>query len=150
MNRAEKRAAIADMLRAGATYREIAQTLNVGSHTTISTVRKAEGIPVVTSRRRPGRTAEQTFRLYAEPYGDGHARWTGPWAGRSPQICLPGPERRKVSALRVAFRIRTGREPEGNVKPGCGERGCIAPGHVDDRVGREAVRRMLAAIGGVP
>ncbi|MBQ1096304.1 hypothetical protein KBY55_09430 [Streptomyces sp. b94] len=136
------RAAIAKLLWAGATYPEVREQLGVGSYTTIAQVRHAEGIPVV-QRPRPSRSAEETYALYAEPYGDGHARWTGPWAGRMPQIQHPGPggHGRKESALRVAFRLEYGREPVGNVRAGCGEAGCVAAGHTTDRDMRRALAR---------
>ncbi|CAL9302980.1 hypothetical protein [Streptomyces sp. SudanB91_2054] len=134
------RAAIAELLRAGATYPEVREQLGVGSYTTIAQVRHAQGIPVV-RRPRPTRSVEETYALYAEPYGDGHARWTGPWAGRMPQIQHPGWRGRKESALRVAFRLEYGREPVGNVRAGCGEPGCVAAGHTTDRDMRRALAR---------
>lgn len=134
--------AIAELLRAGATYEQIRAQIGGGSQTLIAAVRRAEGIPPL-PRPRPCRTPEETYALYAEPYGDGHARWAGTWAGRMPQIQHPGPRGRgrKESALRVAFRWRHGREPEGRVKPGCGDRTCVASGHLTDRIIREQLRQ---------
>ncbi|MFB6771113.1 hypothetical protein [Streptomyces sp. NPDC056337] len=139
---ADQRPAIAELLRAGATYKEIREQLDVGSFTTISEVRHAEGIPVI-PRPVPSRSPEQTYTRYAEPYGDGHARWTGAWAGRMPQIQHPGPrgKGRKESALRVAFRMEHGREPTGYVRPGCGVSDCVARGHLTDRDMRHALAR---------
>ncbi|SDM76511.1 hypothetical protein [Streptomyces wuyuanensis] len=127
------RAAIAKMLRAGATYAEVRAELGVGSDSVTSSVRKEYGIPVV-PRPRPHRPAEDTFRLYAQPVDGGHRRWTGPWAGRMPQITLA--KKATVSALRVAFRIRTGRDPVGYVRRTCNYPGCVEPGHLADRAER--------------
>ncbi|MGX1223173.1 hypothetical protein [Streptomyces ambofaciens] len=139
-------AAIAELLRAGATYEEIREELGGGSYTLISQVRRAEGIPVI-PRPRHAHTPEATYARYAEPYGDGHARWTGAWAGRMPQIQHPGPngEGRKESALRVAFRMLYGREPSGYVRPGCGVSDCVASGHLTDRDMRQARNRPCSA-----
>lgn len=133
---------IAELLRAGATYPQVREHLG-GSFRTIAQVRKAEAIPVP-EWPRPCRTPEETYALYAEPYGDGHARWTGPWAGRMPQICHPGKDGRKESALRVAFRIRHGREPAGYVRPGCTEPDCVASGHLTDRTMRDTLNALTS------
>ncbi|MGW4950638.1 hypothetical protein [Streptomyces parvulus] len=137
-----QRPAIAELLRAGATYKEIREQLNVGSFNRISEVRHAEGIPVI-PRPVPSRSPEQTYARYAERYGDGHARWTGAWAGRMPQIQHPGPrgKGRKESALRVAFRMEHGREPTGYVRPSCGVSDCVARGHLTDRDMRHPLAR---------
>ncbi|WP_051851904.1 hypothetical protein [Streptomyces sp. NRRL F-5650] len=135
-------AAIAELLRAGATYEEIRKELGGGSYRTISQVRRAEDIPVI-PRPRASHTPEATYARYAEPYGDGHARWTGAWAGRMPQIQHPGPngKGRKESALRVAFRMLYGREPTGYVRASCLESGCVAAGHLADREMRQELNR---------
>ncbi|GHI91306.1 hypothetical protein [Streptomyces olivaceus] len=132
--------AIAELLRAGATYEQTRAQVGGGSQTLLVAVRRTEGIPHL-PRPRLCRTPEETYALYAEPYGAGHARWTGAWAGRMPQIQHPGRYGRKESALRVAFRWRHGREPEGRVKPGCGDRACVASGHLTDRTVREQLRQ---------
>lgn len=141
------RADVAELLRAGATYAEIRQQLGIGSNTTISEVRKALHLPVP-HRTRPTRTLQETYDLYAKPYGDGHARWEGPWAGRMPQICHPGKTGRKESALRVAFRLEYGREPVGQVKATCGEPQCVARRHIEDRPMRARTQATYAAIFG--
>lgn len=143
------RADVAAMLQAGATYTEIRQQLGIGSNTTIARARKALRLPVP-HRDRPRRTLQESYELYAKPYGDGHARWEGPWAGRMPQICHPGKSGRKESALRVAFRLQYGREPVGQVKPGCDEPQCVARRHVEDRPLRARTKATFDAIFGGP
>lgn len=135
---------IAELLRAGATYAEIRQQIGGVSPTTIADIRRALRIPVP-HRRRPARTPEESYALYATAYGDGHARWTGPWAGRMPQIWH---NRRGCSALRVAFRMRHGREPVGHVKPVCGVLACVASDHLADRPMRERLTTTYEAIFG--
>lgn len=134
---------IAELLRAGATHHQIRQQLGV-SPCTIARARRALRIPVP-HRPRPARTPEESYALYATPYGDGHARWNGPWAGRMPQICHHG---RKESALRVAFRMRHNREPIGYVRPVCDEHACVASGHLADRPMREHLQATYDAIFG--
>ncbi len=134
-----KRPAIAALLHEGATYRQVRAVLGGGSPNVISDVRKTEAIPVP-ERTKYRRSVEETYALYAEPFGDGHARWAGPWAGRMPQICHPGRNGRKESALRVAFRMRHGRDAEGYVRPGCGVHQCVASGHLTDRVLRARLK----------
>ncbi|MGI3199632.1 hypothetical protein ACRJ4W_15375 [Streptomyces sp. GLT-R25] len=107
---ADLRAAIAELLWAGATYGEVRERLGVGSYTTIAQVRQAEGIPVV-QRPRSSRSAEETYALYAEPYGDGHARWAGPWAGRMPADPAPGPGRQRPEGERAPRRLPRGVRP---------------------------------------
>lgn len=136
--------AIAEMLRAGATYAQIREQLGVRSNTTIALVRQQHGIPVH-RQRVPMRTPEESYALYAVPAGDGHARWTGPWAGRMPQICHPGRDGRKESALRIAFRMRHDREPVGRVKPGCRQPWCVASGHLTDRTIRDQLDNLPQA-----
>lgn len=135
---------LAKLLLAGATYAEIRQQLGGVSDTTIARARRALRIPVP-HRTRPARTPEESYALYATAYGDGHARWDGPWAGRMPQIWHNG---RGCSALRVAFRMRHGREPVGNVRPVCGEHACVASGHLADRPMRERLTATYEAIFG--
>ncbi|MFJ5156352.1 Trp family transcriptional regulator [Streptomyces sp. NPDC088353] len=136
--------AIAELLRVGATYAQVRATLGGASRNDIADVRRAEGIPVP-ERPQLCRTPEDSYALYAEPYGDGHARWTGPWAGRMPQVCHPGKGGRKESALRIAFRMRHGREPQGYVRPFCSEPDCVASGHLADRTIRDNLKRQSNA-----
>lgn len=124
---------IAAMLRDGATYAEIRAAVGCG-YSLISTVRREHGIPLPT-RPRPCRTPEQTYHLYAIPAADGHRHWTGPWAGRMPQIQHPsrdGRDGRKESALRIGFRLHHGRDPTGRVFRSCGDLTCVAGPHLTD------------------
>lgn len=131
------------MLRAGATYDEIKAEVGV-STATISRIRQQRNIPKAT-RTRPSRTVAETFALYAEPYGEGHARWTGPISGRVPVLFGDG---RSHNARRVAFCTRYGRAPVGYVRASCEESGCLAGDHLTDDVIRERTDATYEAIFG--
>jgi hypothetical protein len=73
---------------------------------------------------------------------DGHLGWIG-----SQWVKHDGIRYRNA---RVAFTIRTGREPEGNVKADCGLPGCVAPTHVEDEPGRYRNRLAYRALLGLP
>ncbi|MFE5853574.1 hypothetical protein ACFQ61_10220 [Streptomyces sp. NPDC056500] len=120
---------IAALLRAGATYQQVEDQVG-GCTSTIASVRKEFGIPVP-PRSKLARPAEVTYALYATPHEDGHVRWTGPWAGRMPQITLA--KGKAVSALRIAFLLHYRRPPEGRVHRECGDLLCVAGAHLADR-----------------
>jgi len=137
-------AAIAEMLRDGATYAQIRAALGPSAtYNVIAAVRREHTIPVVTLGHPP-RGMATAYAAGVEATGDGHARWAGPWSGRGPEACFGG---RRESARRVAFRLEHGREPVGHVKAGCGQPWCVARGHVEDRPMREQLRAQLRAIG---
>lgn len=129
---------IAEMLRDGATYNQIRTTLHV-SPKRISAVRQSEAIPIPAGRSGGGaRDPEDAVSRRIEPYGEGHARWTGPRAESGHPVVWIGPSNRKLSVARLAFRAHHGREPVGQVRVGCTEPGCIAGAHLADRIIRTA------------
>lgn len=135
-DRARVHARIAELLHTTATYDEIAAETGV-SRRTVARVHTQQDI---TRPPRPSRalTPEQMYASRAQPCEDGHARWTGAWATRMPQILIPGPpgrrkKGRKESALRVAFRLHHGREPEGHVRRDCTAPWCVAGAHLTDQ-----------------
>ncbi|MCX4974263.1 helix-turn-helix domain-containing protein [Streptomyces sp. NBC_00620] len=134
---------VAERLREGATYEEIRQEVGV-SRTTIGRIRRRLDIPK-TKRTRPCRTVAESLALYVEPYGDGHARWTGTMAGAMPVVWGDG---RNHNARHVAFRARYGREPIGYVLTSCDEAGCLAGDHVTDDLIRERTADTYEAIFG--
>ncbi|MDX2552588.1 hypothetical protein ACKI1J_42815 [Streptomyces scabiei] len=130
---------IAAMLHAGGTYPQIKAALHVSSRL-IASVRRTYDIPLPPTRQRD-RTPAETLTLYSAPTTDGHTHWTGPWAGRKPQLWHNG---RAHSALRVAFQIHHGREPEGRVtrgNQGCTDPQCITGAHLNDDRTRAARHR---------
>ncbi|WP_225080473.1 hypothetical protein [Streptomyces sp. CoT10] len=121
------------MLRAEATTRQITAATGVSAPTLVR-IRRILDIPVPARNMRTLRTIPEGLALYVEPYGDGHARWTGPYAGDQPQLCAGG---RRHSARREAFRAHHDRPPVGTVQEDCDEPGCIAGAHLTDQTIRD-------------
>lgn len=92
---------------------------------------------------RPGYASiEAKWAARTTPVNGGHLQWSGgPWLRWHDTLHRPA---------RIAYRIRTGREPVGQVRPDCGRPGCVAPNHVEDQPGRQAVRAQLRAVRGLP
>ncbi|WP_435218360.1 WhiB family transcriptional regulator [Streptomyces sp. bgisy034] len=127
--RAEKDRRVAEMLRAGASYSEITAETGVGAPT-ISTIRKREGLPTAKGRNgQPARSKAEAIAANVEPYGEGHARWTGPMTGRMPQLSAEGD---RFNARHEVFAAHHGRRPVGYVRTSCAEDGCIAGAHLVD------------------
>ncbi|MEU0667152.1 hypothetical protein ABZ508_02755 [Streptomyces lavendulocolor] len=109
---------------------------------------------VMRQRRRAAAAAKRPARLPSDPEAafwaqakavdNGHVEWTGRRDQSGMPILRVSGVRR--SAHRMAFVLRYGREPIGNVLPGCGRQGCVAPGHVEDRPMREQLRKQVAAL----
>ncbi|MFI8104738.1 hypothetical protein [Streptomyces sp. NPDC086023] len=128
------RADVAELLRAGLADHVIAKQLHT-DHKKVAAARAALRLPKVKSGVKPAASIEALFHSRTEPAEDGHLRWTGYIDPRgTPVLRYAG---RIRSAYRVAFTIRTGREPVGYVRPACGMSQCVAPDHVDDRPARE-------------
>jgi hypothetical protein len=71
----------------------------------------------------------------------GHLLWTGcGYVTWERVLFKPG---------RIAFIIRTGREPVGYVRADCDQRGCVTPEHVEDQPGRQRARQQLRAVRGM-
>jgi len=90
-------------------------------------------------------TVEEAFLRRVRPVDGGHMEW----AGSRNQYGTPvmkhgGRAARSRTAHQIAFHIQYGREAEGQVLPGCGMAGCVAPAHVED----QAMRNRYAAIFG--
>lgn len=128
------------MLRDGATLLAI-QAATGASHPTIIKIRRLFDIPVP-KRSYGARTIGQTIALYTEPYGDGHARWTGPARPSTnglqhPVLWANGTH---YMGRREAFRAHHGRAPEGHIRTGCDEPACIAGAHLTDRTIRTELK----------
>jgi hypothetical protein len=97
------------------------------------------------------RTLEEKWALDTRPLDDGHLEWTGEHAtGGTPLVSYKDKHR---SAAAVAFRIRTGRDPQGYAIADCGMHHCVAPEHVNDEAGRQQARQKLRAergLGAIP
>lgn len=82
-----------------------------------------------TQQDRP-KTLEEAFNRRAHGTDDGHTTWEG-----SPTFKFQGAVH---NALRVAFTLGHGREPEGPVDRTCCSRNCYTPAHLIDTVLRDA------------
>lgn len=136
------RADVAHLLREGLSDREIAARLHVCAKTAVAPARRALGLPAARRGPKPA-SVEELFRARTEPVEGGHLRWTG---GRSSGVPCVRNQFGNTSAYRIAFRLRWGREPEGNVRPGCDYPECVAPEHVEDRPMRARYRALLDAV----
>lgn len=133
---------IVALLHQGLSDRAIGRQLHCDPRT-VSRTRATLGIPQVRCYANPAATVEELFWERVELVEGGHLRWTGYRGDGTPRLTHRG---RLYSAYRVAFTIRTGREPVGNVLPGCDLPGCVAPRCVADAAERARDRRVLAAV----
>lgn len=117
------------MLLDGATYDQVTRVVGV-SAPTVKRIREELKFPAAACLR-PSWSVAEALEAHTQPYGDGHARWTGPMAGRMPQLCA---QSRKLNARRVAFEQHHGRAPIGYVRAVCTDAACIAGAHLADDV----------------
>jgi hypothetical protein len=96
---------------------------------------------------RPELTIEDKWHQYARPVDGGHMEWTGEHSTTRGTPLLSYKERHYTAAA-IAFRIRTGRTPEGQVFTDCGMKRCVAPAHVEDAPGRRRNREQLRYLRG--
>lgn len=88
---------------------------------------------------------EEQLKQHCTPADrDGHVAWTGGVnSAGNPRIRHNG---RDLPVSRVVFERQNERKPEGQVRADCGVRGCVAPSHLADELGRRKVRLVLRAI----
>jgi len=102
----------------------------------IIAIRRKAGLP---SPRNvgglPARSKAEGLAANSEPYGEGHVRWTGPKAGRMPQLYA---ESKRFNARSVVFELHHGRAPFGPLRSNCGITDCIAGAHLTDTLLRAA------------
>lgn len=122
---------VTELLRAGYGDRTIARQTGV----TISSVTAARaelGLPKARGGHKKAASAEDLFWRRVRPVDgdDGHLEWTGHRNSKgTPTFGWDGG---RHSALRVAYRIRHGHNPEGYAFVACEHEGCVAPGHIGD------------------
>lgn len=139
------RADVAAMLRAGRSDRDISRTLHVDAKTAAA-ARAALRIPKARSGPAAATSPQDLFRRRTEAVDGGHLKWTGHIGSNGiPVIRWAG---RLSSVYQLAFVMRYGRPPVGQVRPGCGFHGCVAPDHVQDQPMRVRDREAYAAIFG--
>ncbi|MFE1125861.1 hypothetical protein ACFW6R_04345 [Streptomyces albidoflavus] len=137
MNRTE----VERLLREGRSARAIAAELHVCAKD-VAALRTELGLP----RARSGKAATPLAELFQQrtrPVEGSHLEWTGHHTNSGVPALRHGG--RLHTAYRVAYRLRTGRDPVGKVTAGCDHPGCIAPNHVDDQRDRATYRAVLGA-----
>ncbi|MFH8577194.1 helix-turn-helix domain-containing protein [Streptomyces zaomyceticus] len=87
-------------------------------------------------RRGPCGSWQEAFLARTVAVEDGHVEWTGSLNAHGTPLFKVGPV--AETAYRYAFRAHHGRDAEGKTVPVCGYFRCVAGGHLEDRVLREA------------
>jgi transposase-like protein len=136
----DRDAQMRQLLRSGLTNTQIAQRLHV-RRSTVAALRKVMGVE---AHRR---TVEDGYWARTRPVEGGHLLWTG-LRNQYGVPLVPHADRR-YSALRVAFRVHYGREPEGIVLAVCDVPRCVAGRCLDDEAARRRTRAQLAAVVGM-
>lgn len=120
---------VAELLHAGFGDRTIARQLAV-TVSSVTAARTSLGLPKAQGGTKRAANVEDLFWRRTRPTDDGHLHWDGHRTSNStPGIHWNGAMH---SALRIAYRIRTGHDPEGYAHVTCQHPGCVAPQHVDD------------------
>lgn len=139
-----KRRDIVSRLVRGESDHGIGRALGVDRHV-VATVRKEVGIAVF-SQSTP--VEEQLRRGCGQPDAAGHVFWEGPGdPTRTARIRFHNSE---LVVSHLLYQQRTGKPPVGQVRPSCGEKRCIAPGHLTDDIERRKARLLLRAVYGMP
>ena len=115
---------------------------------TVPAIQRDLGIPAVRPPTYPVPypSVEAAFRARTRPVAGGHLEWTGPrQANGTPVFRHRG---KMYTASRIAFRLRTGREPQGYAQPECDMDHCVEPAHIEDTPGRTRLREQLRYLGG--
>ncbi|MGW9385374.1 helix-turn-helix domain-containing protein [Streptomyces globisporus] len=142
-----ERAQIIEQLESGATDRAVAAACGI-DRGTAARYRRGLSIPPAPRPAPPNRstlTVEEKWRTFVTPADErGHMTWTGRLAsGTTPVMTHAG---RTITARPVAYRMHTGRDPVGYVRPGCGQPNCVAPEHLEDEQDRRRERADLGVM----
>jgi hypothetical protein len=120
---------------------QVARTLRVDR----AAVRRIRGEHDIPQPQAGTRTLEQKWAANVREVDDGtriHLEWTGPRASSAGTPVLRHQDE-TYSVAGIAFSMRTGRAPAGQVRPECDHPGCVAPGCVSDEEERTRVREQL-------
>jgi hypothetical protein len=132
-------------LNEGRPVNRIAAELHV-DRSRVRAIRNELGIPAyIPSANTP--PIEELWQQHAHPIDSGHMEWTGERSTTSNRPLLSY-QYKHHSAAGIAFRIRTGRAPVGQVRADCGMPHCVAPDHVEDAPGRRRNREQLRYLSG--
>ncbi|MEU3124388.1 hypothetical protein ABZ696_29500 [Streptomyces albidoflavus] len=133
-----KHEAIVELLNEGLSNGEIGRRLRTDRHA-VARIRRDVGLPNIVQRVQ---TLDEKWAANTRAADGGHVEWTGE-RGSSSGTPVMRYREQSYSPAAVAFRMRTGRAPQGYVFAGCGMKHCVAPEHVDDEAGRRAARAKL-------
>jgi hypothetical protein len=141
---------LADLFRHGASNRAAALALGISKDTA---ARYRAALEIGPAPKRPAAnrstlTVEEKFATYTRPVEGGHLEWTGRHHKANGTPVFTHREQ-TYTARSIAFRIATGRAPEGYVTPECENPECVAPAHVADEPGRTRARAQFAAVLGI-
>ncbi|RDG35179.1 helix-turn-helix domain-containing protein [Streptomyces corynorhini] len=134
---------IEELLRAGKSNSAIARHLRCDKHR-VAAIRADLGLPNVPAQPL---TLEEKWAAKTEPVDGGHLEWTGSRQTSSGTPVMRYREQMHTAAA-IAFRIRTGRDPQGYARAECGHHHCVAPAHVDDTATRTTTREQLRYLTG--
>ncbi|MFD8075852.1 hypothetical protein ACFV3E_24750 [Streptomyces sp. NPDC059718] len=137
------RAQITELLREGLSNTAIAARLHCDKKR-VAARRQQLGLPNVVQQAL---SLEEKWTANTQPLDDGHIEWTGERQATSRTPVMRYREQ-SYSPAAIAFRIHTGREPEGYVYADCGLQHCVAPAHVDDEPGRQRTREQFRYLRG--
>jgi hypothetical protein len=127
---------------------QIAAELHMDTRT-VRALREEAGVAYVPAPRGYA-TAEDKWADHVRPVDGGHLEWTGERASSKSRTPIMRFQERSVSPAGIAFRKHNGRDPVGQVMAECEHPQCIAPEHVQDEPGRQALRLQLRRIKGLP
>lgn len=144
MNIHATREQIVSLLADGLSNAAIARTLRCDKHR-VGDIRRELGLPAVPLQPL---SLEQKWATFTRPADGGHLEWTGSRVGPGSTPVVHYREQ-VYTAARIAFRIRHGHDPEGQVLADCGRRHCVEPAHVDDEPGRMRTREQLRVLRGL-
>jgi hypothetical protein len=136
---------IAELLHAGTPQIHICRQLHVAP-ITVQRTREALGLPAPKTVRVLPASLDDAFRQYARPTPDGHAAWAGPVNNGTPKLTFNGVV---YYARPLAFRLRYGREPVGNVTSDCPVKHCVAGDCIKDRPMREQEQQLDRLYAGI-
>lgn len=134
---------ITELLGQGLSNTAIARHLGCDKHR-VGNIRHELGLPNIAQQPL---TVEQKWAARTRPVDGGHLDWTGERRRTSgtPVMVYRG---RMYTAARIAFRIHTGREPQGYAIAECEYPHCVEPTHVEDEAGRARTREQLRYLTG--
>ncbi|GGJ81840.1 hypothetical protein GCM10011583_11620 [Streptomyces camponoticapitis] len=144
MNQNVTDAQIISLLHRGMSNTGIAQQIHC-CKARVARIRRRLGIPNVPAQPL---TLEQKWAARTRSVDGGHLEWTGGRQSTSGTPVMRYGDKLHTAAA-IAFRIRTGREPQGYAYAECGFNHCVAPAHVDDEPARAKTRAALRYLTGL-